>query len=370
MNDDLGQHADAMVSALQERLRRHKLVFVQHGAVFEGLTPAIWARSGADVVDVADIATVSVRPQLHVSGLERYAADRPVGPTLGEVRQIVSALLGDGVEVCLWSTAPRVAFVPVPGSSLIDDASPFFLELLPVMDENPETIYPAVRHGGLLPAVYRSALDQLGVAVLASLDRAIYDAQLDRESLFEMLDPREVEALRGAGLAKCCEGDPYQLSAPMRFSELRDQLAATLAAQLAPQPELSDISKDLWTIERSIRLALRTAAETEFGPKWRSGVLHGDLSKKVLDRAMLDGFVSAKSVKELRDPIEWLTLGELIEVVTSAKFDNLGLLPIFWTKFAQDVVPVRNRLSHMRHFKHVDRGVVRMWVSQIARVLN
>jgi hypothetical protein len=171
-------------------------------------------------------------------------------------------------------------------------------------------------------------------------------------------------------LARCCDGNPYQLAARLRFSELRDELATTLAAQLQPQSELSEIAEDLWTIERTIRLALRSAAVQQFGTKWRASLLHGDLNQKVLERAMVDGFVAGKSVKELRDPIEWLSLGELIEVVTSAQFKNLGLLPIFWTKFSQDVVPVRNRLSHMRHFKHGDRGVVRMWVSQISRTLG
>jgi len=370
MSTAFDQLASAVRAALQERLRRHKLVFVQHGAVFAGLAEAVWSQGTAEVVEPQGVSLQSDAQQVHVKGLERYASEGASRPSLGELRQAVSTLLGNDVEVCLWSTAPRVAFAPVPGSSLIDDASPFFLDLMPQSDADPEAVYPAIRHGASLTDIYRASLAELGVAVLASLDRAIYDGQLGPETLFEMLDAREIEALRGAGLARCCDGEPYQLAAPLRFSELRDQLAATLAAQLEPQKELSGIAEELWTIERTIRLALRTAAVDEFGTKWRANVLHGDLNRKVLERAMVDGFVSAKSVKELRDPIEWLSLGELIEVVTSAKFENLGLLPIFWAKFSQDVVPVRNRLSHMRHFKHGDRGVVRMWVSQVTRMLG
>ncbi|WP_214056003.1 MULTISPECIES: hypothetical protein [Actinomycetes] len=342
---------------------------MQHGAAFAGLTERVWEMSSV-VVDVGSLDPESTDRQIHVTGLERYATRQFIEPTLGRLRQTVSELLSRGVEVCLWSSAPRVAFAPVPGSSLIDDASPFFLETLPATNEDPESVYPAVQLGASLSAVYRTSLTELGVAVLASLDRAMYDGQLGPSAIFDVLDAREIEALRGAGIALCCEGDPYALTAPLRFGELREELATTLAEQLEPQSELDEIASDLWTIERTIRLALRSAAVIKFGNKWRGSVLHGDLNGKVLGRAMIDGSVSIKSSKELRDPIEWLSLGELIEIVTSNQFDNLGLAPVVWTKFGQDVIPVRNRLSHMRHFKHGDRSVVRMWVSQIARMLG
>jgi hypothetical protein len=370
MNSELRAHAETVRYALQGRLRRFKLLFVQHGAVYDGLTDLVLSADGSTVLAPEELGANLDATRVHVIGLEKYALGSSGGPSLGELRSIVSELLEREIEVCLWSRAPRVAFVPVPGSSLIEDASPFFVDLMATADGDPESVYPAIRAGKTLSDVYGSALAELGVAVLASLDRALFDAQLDAEAMFDVLEAREIEALRGAGLVQCPGGTAYQLAAPRRFSELKDQLASTLSRQIEPQLELGAISEALWSIERIIRRALRSKAVADLGSKWRAGVLHGDLEAKVLERAQSDGFVSVRSVRELRDPIEWLTLGELIEVVTSVKFARLGQPSIFWTKFAQDVIPVRNRLSHMRHFKHGDREVVRMWLSQVERTLG
>ncbi|MBM9464606.1 hypothetical protein JL108_14205 [Aeromicrobium sp. YIM 150415] len=370
MNDELRAQATIVKAALHGRLRRFNLLFVQHGAVYDGLTDLILDAENSTVVRFENLRTNYDDTRVHVTGLERYALEHQAGPSLGELRSTVTELLERGIEVCLWSRAPRVAFAPVPGSSLIQDASPFFLELMSTVGNDPGSAYPAVRAGELLSDVYASALAELGVGVLASLDRALFDAQLDATTMFDILDAREIEALRGAGLVQYHEGTAYRLSTPLLFSELKAQLASTLSCQIRPQAELAAISEDLWAIERIIRRSLRSKAISDLGPKWRGSIFNQDLNERVLGRAQNDGSVAIKSVKGLRDPIEWLTLGELIDVVTSAKFANLEQPRIFWMKFKQDVVPVRNRLSHMRHFNHSDREVVRMWLSQVQRALG
>lgn len=370
MSTEIDEHASVTQAALHDRLRRHKLVFVQHGAVFDGLTDAVTEASASPLVQLGDVVTTINDPIIHVFGVEAYAINQPVPLSLGELRKVVSELLDKDVQVCLWSRAPRTAFAPIPGSSLLDDASPFFIPPMAALPSDPESVFPAVRLGEDLSDVFYNALLELGVHILAALDRALFDAQLDRQAMFEVLDPREIEALRGAGLVHRPDGTAFQLCAPQRFGELKEQLAATLAEHVDAQRELSQIAESMWKMERKIRRRLRTASREKSGARWRTNVLHGDLNQKVLERAQVDGYVSASSLGQLRDPIEWLSLGELIEVVTSAKFGGLGLPKVFWTKFSQEVVPVRNRLSHMRHFKHGDKELVHMWVAQVDRALG
>jgi len=136
-----------------------------------------------------------------------------------------------------------------------------------------------------------------------------------------------------------------------------------------PPVDLADISNGLWFIERSIRLKLRDYAISAFGSKWRSQVLHGDLATKVLGRARFDAAVTALSVAELRDPIEWLSVGELLQVISHRTVGGLGQDTVLWEKFTAEIVPIRNRLSHMRLIKKGDRETVLMWASRIAQIL-
>ncbi|ALV40066.1 hypothetical protein AU252_01870 [Pseudarthrobacter sulfonivorans] len=91
----------------------------------------------------------------------------------------------------------------------------------------------------------------------------------------------------------------------------------------------------------------------------------GGLQPEILRRAQLDTNVTAKSVTDLRDPLEWLTLGELMDLVRSEKFNNLGIEAAIWRKFQEQVVPVRNRLAHVRMLKSEDAEVVSMWAKMI-----
>lgn len=360
---------------LRSRLRRHKLVFVQCGAAFGGFRSTLIERLEGQIFTAEDFATSQhehLNTRLILTGLEVYASEAGVAAgTLGELRVRVSEAIDNGCEVCLVSTAPRASYPPIPGSSLLDDASAFFLDLSsPEELSDPGNVYPPVLAGELsISDLYRTILLELGFGVLASLDRAIFDSQLDRESFIAVLDPREIEALRGASLVGVASPREFRFLVPQRFGEFREALSEVLADHTEPQEDLAFISAELWRIERSMRKAVRTQAISKFGHAWRGNILHGDLPQKVLERALVDGSVGTRSIKELRDPIEWLSLGELLEVINTTTFDKLGLPNVFWARFAQEILPIRNRLSHMRHFKTGDRSAVMIWSSQLNRML-
>src|SRR3712207_9484698 len=66
----------------------------------------------------------------------------------------------------------------------------------------------------------------------------------------------------------------------------------------------------------------------------------------------------------------WLTLGELIEVIHQGDFGLLGRTEAFWSRFAHDILPVRNRISHMRIPNDNDVQLVRSWENRVARALD
>jgi hypothetical protein len=178
------------------------------------------------------------------------------------------------------------------------------------------------------------------------------------------LDAREQEALKGAGLLLAGESSPA-FAMPRRITEFRDALARVLSDVVTPQPELGTLTEGVWTIERRIRRSLRARAIQELGQRWRSQLLHGNLAGKVLERARLDSHVTAASVAELRDPIEWLSLGELLEVVQAKPFDGLAFDNVSWKLFTRDMVPIRNRLSHMRLVRKGDAETVNLWLARV-----
>ncbi|MFY1668754.1 hypothetical protein ACN27G_02165 [Plantactinospora sp. WMMB334] len=306
--------------------------------------------------------------------VERFAPTGIVGQlTIGQLRQRVDQELDRGIEVCLVSTVPRVSYFPTVGSSLIEDAS-FFC--IPLLEENECTDEGRASPGFPLPGigfgieaeittVFRDALQEIGVGVLAALDHVLFEVE-SRIEFLDLLEPREFEALRGAGLAYV-EGTSPKFVVPQRLNEFSEAVADVLADVVEPQKELAQVSDGLWFIERTIRCHLRRAALSKFGSRWRRQVLHGDLASRVLERARNDVNVTATSVGGLRDPIEWLSLGELLEIVQSSAFGGLKFDNMSWQRFAQDVIPIRNRLSHMRLIKKGDHETVMMWVSRVRR---
>jgi hypothetical protein len=81
----------------------------------------------------------------------------------------------------------------------------------------------------------------------------------------------------------------------------------------------------------------------------------------VLERARKDAQPSAGAVKELRDPLEWLTTVELLELREERELGDLGLESYLWTKLRNSVVPIRNRAAHMRFIGAQDARTVRNW---------
>lgn len=371
--------ARSRAESVRKTMRRYGLVFVQCGAIFDPLRHLLISEIGTVVTVSELLSRESVEPdRLVVEGLEVFAASNPDGYTLGQVRERVIDELDRGSRVCLVSRSPRAAFPPVAGSSVFEDAT---FHALPVLapsecsaeaQEDPAWKWPAITLSEEpvdIVALLRASLRELGVGLLAVMDQAIFEAQLRGKEGLEFLNPREIEGLRGAGLVILDAANAPTFAVSKRVGELADALADVLADVTSAHETLPALAADLWLIERTIRRKVRSAAIEKFGLKWRAQVLGGDLPDKVLERSRGEAYPGAVSVKEIRDPLEWLTLGELLEVVTQG-FGGLGLEAVVWRKFSQDVLPARNRLSHMRLAKRGDRELVGMWAAQVRKRLG
>ncbi|MEV5754416.1 hypothetical protein AB0L00_41940 [Actinoallomurus sp. NPDC052308] len=382
MTDLIMSDAQSRAADIKTRLKRFKLVFIQCGAAFEVLRNPLLTALGGTVFNAADFARsgspieIPAGPII-LDGLEAFAHDGKVsGATFGGLRAKVNKLIDDDAEICMVSRIPKISFAPVPGSSLLDDASWHCLPLLEPHEcleeerDNPASALPSIGlgHQPDVDILLRASLDELGVNVLTDLDFAIFEANHDAHFITEV-EPGVAEAMRGAGLARVVD-DGLRFTSPVLFWQFKAAVADAIASVVGPQADLADVFGGLWQIERIIRKALRDAAIENSGQRWRKNLFNEAIAKNVLERARNDVNVTAVSVSQLRDPTEWLSLGELLEVVQSSRFKGLSWDAIAWKHFAQDIMPIRNRISHMRLLKKGDRATVRMWLNRVTATLS
>jgi hypothetical protein len=379
MTDKIALAARARAEEALRRMKRFRLVFVQCGAMFDIIREPLLEELGGLRMDAAALAAGDCRPDedtttVVLNDVEVFAATGDSqGTTLGALREKVNELCDRDIAVCLVSRRPKNAFAPVTGSNLLEDASPYYIPLLEVQEcveglHSPDGLtLPAVGLGGSydLDELLRSTVRELGVNVLTELDFTLFEARHELNFVTE-IDPSIADALRSAGLLHLMGEERH--FALGQLWRLKQAIADAMAEVVTPQPDLAAVSSDLWQIERTIRRLLRDAAVADCPKKWRKVLLSESLAETVLGRARGDVNVTAASVAELRDPIEWLSLGEMLELVQSKKFGGLFWDELTWRLFKNDIVPIRNRLSHMRLLKKGDKATVRMWVRRMADI--
>lgn len=362
---------DDWVDELRARAQRHSIVFLQLGAAFEPVRRHLLA-SGLRSQSIAEY--VRSRPEspgiVMLTDVEAAGSALPT-VSLSVLRELVDSDIGAGVRFVLISRWPRIAYPDVPGSSLLEDSRYERGPLNSETNEDPGHVLPACLVDERdLAEVFSAALDELGLEVCASLDRALFESMMiEGNEALTLLSAREFEALEGAGIARV-DDNQREWSVRNRLAELREALASTLAANTEPPRDLHPTMDGLWRIERTIRQAVRAKAQMEWGTKWRKLVLKGDLGERVRARATESAYAAAKSLAEIRDPLEWLTLGELLTVRERPEIGDLGVEPFLWKQFAASILPVRNRLTHMRLLQPSDAAEVTKWQRVLERKLE
>lgn len=348
---------------LARKAQVQNLLFLQLGAAHAPARRALAASPFSCVSVTAFVQEDSDPPGavIVIDGIEVLAtskSEREV--TFGILRDRVFGSLARGKRCILLSRSPRAAFPAVPGSSLLDDAS--FVHG-PRDDMSEVSRWPSCRLDGEAPeSVLRAALSDLGPEVCAALDRAIFDCLLTGEAAIGVLSAREVEAIGAAGLISSTSGGGCCWNFQQHLNPLKSALADVLADAVLPQEQLSAVNHGLWQIERMIRRAVRQKAVGAWGDKWRQQCLQGELPRKVLERATEAAYPAANSIKLLRDPLEWLTLGELLDLKGRTEIGDLGIPSVLWRNFSADIMPIRNRLAHMRTLHPGDSAEVVKWL--------
>lgn len=347
------------VESIAQKARRLSLLFLQLGSAHEPARRAL-SNSRYKLLSVEEYLKEVSPSSADLLILDRVETllEKGGAEKLGRLRERVFADLELGSRVVLLSRSPRGAFPATPGSSLLDDAS--FVQG-PALDADRFSLVPACKIDGRDPvATLQASLMELGTEICASLDRAIFEAALVEDAALSVLSARELEALDGAGITRLV-ASRRTWTFPRHMAELKEALSFVLAGQWAVPSQLSDVSSELWRIERMLRSAIRRRAIAEWGSTWRTQCLNESLSADVLSRACESAYLSASSVKQIRDPLEWLSLGELLSLRDLKQVGNLGMSSQIWRQFSAQVMPIRNRLAHMRALNPGDAADVLKW---------
>ncbi|PCC41541.1 hypothetical protein CIK65_16695 [Brevibacterium aurantiacum] len=209
------------------------------------------------------------------------------------------------------------------------------------------------------------AISEIGSGLVAALDHAMFEVDPKNVTAgLQFLGPREIEGLRGAGLISIDDDFKPKLTQHLSSKLLKDALAEYISRAVESSDQLPVVVSGLWRIERTIRGAVRTQALAQYSSDWRASSV-GSLKEEVLRRARLEGHVAAKSIQDIRDPLEWLNLGELLDIVRGDKFKGLGVEQAIWRKLQEQLVPIRNRLAHVRMLKSDDHEIVQTWVAVV-----
>ncbi|OII18529.1 hypothetical protein BIV01_03050 [Curtobacterium sp. MCBA15_013] len=209
-------------------------------------------------------------------------------------------------------------------------------------------------------------LKELGSGVWAALDEMFFEMMLSGAEVLSLLKGRELEALVGAGLI-LREGAEHRWAAPKRIGELKNALGTLVSGAIEAPDGAGDVYRSLWVMERVIRNAVRRRARQAHPQRWRSTLVPEGLAGSILERASIAGYPAAVSINEIRDPLEWLTLGELLTLRESSSIGDLGMPQHLWRLFSGEVSPIRNRLSHMRALKQADFATALKWEKVLLR---
>ncbi len=131
---------------------------------------------------------------------------------------------------------------------------------------------------------------------------------------------------------------------------------------LDPQRELAEVTSAVWKMERMIRREVRYRALDAWGNSWKAALFSESLAKEVLERASHSVYHGATSVKQLRNPLEWLSLGELLNLKDRREIGDLGISSPLWRQFSAQILPIRNSLAHMRSLRPGDSAEALKWL--------
>lgn len=347
------------LESVQRSLSWYSLLFIHVSAPHQELVSHLKTlfSDSEDAVDFLE-SPRHLTPVKLLTGIEKLHTDHN---SMGRLRERIQNELDSQQKFLLLSTYPRARFARVPGSSIIFDA---ILQMPPHVHEVAYT-------QGLWAyddLATRQALVEFGPDVCRVLDHLLYEALGDETGQLKIENALSVEALRSAGLV-VQDDEILRWSDTSSTQRLKDLLPEAMASFTDPQVQFVHTASQLWSSERKIRRAVRARAEVIWNNRWREEVLDDALQAIALERAGASSYPNARSVSELRDPLEWITLTELLKIRRDRDLGSLGIPEPMWAKVESALVPVRSRLNSSQLLEATDDSNVAQYAGYLEQSL-
>lgn len=345
------------LSELPQKAQLFTITFVQLGQAATDLRKQLPGIPGTHLTVrdyLADEATELQSPIL-LYEFDRMRRDR--GQRLGELRDRVMRDALCGHYFVFVSVSPKTAYPDTRGSDIVADAKQVFA---------PSAMLAAsgeASHYDFFVAIVR----ELGERTVIAISEAMWESQLSSTDALDSLSRPDVEALRGAGLVQA-EGEVVSWAVTSAQGKtLKAAVAQVCSEGNEAGDSVASAFVEIWTLERDLRNIIRAALVERMKDGWRETCLPDHLRIEVLDRARRDTQPGASKLGDLRDPLEWLTTSELLDLRESRELGGLGLEPYMWLKLRNEVLPIRNKLAHMRLVSSQDVQRAAVWRRLIAQ---
>ena len=399
-------------------VRRYRLLFMHAGCLWEpdaslsGLSDLLdESRWNVRSVHLGSIEELRVTPEgpglTIVTGLEDAALRGDRCQLLGRAHAAATAELEANRAVLLVSRAPASALLGCPGSSIIRDAKPVYLraiesdELRSAFDCELDEVEArrVLTHSAGLPVLVRllagaqaearnqqrapdfravtasvvsrirEALDELGTETVAWLDDRVTRLR-EFEFREDPVHADELAACRGSGLVVPTDSTTFEVPMPLRAALTRAILDSSAHSARATSLSLL-VFEEVFALERLLRALTMDGAQRHHGASWKRGVVRSSSVQSVLlRRAHDDGFAWVRAFDEIPNPLEWMTLTELFDVVLAQpEVRPTSLTTNLLQQMASEMAPVRKRLAHMRLPLPMDLVIARRWL-EIVRALE
>lgn len=204
------------------------------------------------------------------------------------------------------------------------------------------------------------AFAELGADLATLLESWVFEAKMTAVDSDDIPSEAIHSALTTSGLIRRVGGESYALL-PFKNRELWiDSLAEWIASVIEPPESWSKVAAELFALERDLRLELSREFERGHGAGWRHVRLR-ELAPTILELARRDGIPASTSLDELRGPLDWVQLSQLLDLAAeeAGASNFLGLRSVDWERVGRDVLTVRHRIAHMRLVRAGDHEIVR-----------
>lgn len=356
----------AWLEELLQQCARWNIVFVQLGEAYPIARGAIAPRMDS-VVAVTDYVD-----QFELDGSLRLVTDvedllKPGAPSLGRLRERVIADRDKGVRVVLLSRRPKIAFPTVPGSQVLHDA-----KLVPPpryrAGESWSFGEEATTEGIPQEVIVERALRELGEVACAGLDAFIFEDGREPQGLTSLGEPLQ-DALLSAGLV-VSSNDGLEWAVVDANSQIPSALSNVIAGMRRPQGDFTHVSADCWVVERLVKQALRARARALWGDRWRRELLGTALGSTALSRAVRGTYPGAEKLEDIRDPLEWLSLAETLDLLSHPDVGSLGVNKAMWTLMQSELLPVKDRVERSQLMRRADVDIARRWADLLTQRLS